>query len=61
LIEVLYAAEHMLELVRDPEITSQDVRKIPTSIAGVGVGSVEAPRGTLIHHYESDARAFSPR
>ena len=58
LIEVLYAAEHMLELVRDPEITSQDVRKIPTSIAGVGVGSVEAPRGTLIHHYESDARGI---
>jgi F420-non-reducing hydrogenase large subunit len=48
----------MLELVRDPEITSQDVRKIPTSIAGVGVGSVEAPRGTLIHHYESDARGI---
>jgi F420-non-reducing hydrogenase large subunit len=58
LIEVLYATEHMLELVRDPEITSQDVRKIPTSIAGVGVGSVEAPRGTLIHHYESDARGI---
>jgi F420-non-reducing hydrogenase large subunit len=58
LIEVLYAAEHMLELVRDPEITSQDVRKIPTSIAGVGVGSVEAPRGTLIHHYEADAQGI---
>jgi F420-non-reducing hydrogenase large subunit len=58
LIEVLYAAEHMLELVRDPEITSQDVRRIPTRIAGLGVGSVEAPRGTLIHHYESDAQGI---
>ncbi|MGA7832873.1 MAG: Ni/Fe hydrogenase subunit alpha [Terracidiphilus sp.] len=58
LIEVLYAAEHMLELVRDAEITSQDVRRIPTGIAGVGVGSVEAPRGTLIHHYESDAQGI---
>lgn len=54
LIELLYASEHMLELARDPEITSQDVRKIPERVAGVGVGSVEAPRGTLYHHYESD-------
>jgi F420-non-reducing hydrogenase large subunit len=58
LIELLYAAEHMLELARDPEITSQDVRRIPTGVAGVGVGSVEAPRGTLIHHYEADARGI---
>lgn len=58
LIELLYAAEHMLELARDVEITSPDVRRIPTGVAGVGVGSVEAPRGTLIHHYESDARGI---
>ena len=61
LIEVLYASERMLELVRDPEITSQDVRQIPSGIAGVGVGSVEAPRGTLIHHYETDARGILTR
>jgi F420-non-reducing hydrogenase large subunit len=58
LIEVLYAAERMLELVRDAEITSEDVRRIPAGVAGVGVGSVEAPRGTLFHHYESDARGI---
>lgn len=58
LIELLYAAEHMLELVRDPEITSPDVRRIPTGVAGEGVGSVEAPRGTLIHHYQTDARGI---
>jgi F420-non-reducing hydrogenase large subunit len=58
LIELLYAAEHMLELVRDREITSQDVRTIPAALAGVGVGSVEAPRGTLIHHYQSDERGI---
>jgi F420-non-reducing hydrogenase large subunit len=58
LIELLYAAEHMLELARDPEITSQDVRRIPSGVAGIGVGSVEAPRGTLIHHYEADARGI---
>lgn len=61
LIELLYASEHMLELVRDPEITSQDVRCIPTGVAGVGVGSVEAPRGTLIHHYEADERGILTR
>jgi F420-non-reducing hydrogenase large subunit len=58
LIEVLYAAEHMLELGCDAEITSPDVRRIPSGVAGVGVGSVEAPRGTLIHHYESDAQGI---
>jgi len=55
LIEMLYAAEHMLELATDPEITSPDVRNIPQSVAGRGVGSVEAPRGTLIHDYYADA------
>ncbi len=54
LIELLYAAEHMLELASDPEITSPEVRRIPDRIAGEGVGCVEAPRGTLIHHYETD-------
>ncbi len=56
LIELLYAAEHMLELAVDPEITFPDVRTIPQRIAGVGIGSVEAPRGTLTHHYVSDER-----
>jgi F420-non-reducing hydrogenase large subunit len=61
LIEILYASEHMLELACDPEITSQEVRRIPAGVAGVGVGSVEAPRGTLIHHYEADARGILTR
>jgi len=56
LIELLYAAEHMLELATDPEITSPDVRRIPERIAGVGIGSVEAPRGTLIHHYTANEK-----
>jgi F420-non-reducing hydrogenase large subunit len=57
-IELLYAAERMLELATDPEITSPDVRTIPNKVVGVGVGSVEAPRGTLTHHYESDERGI---
>jgi F420-non-reducing hydrogenase large subunit len=55
LIELLYAAERMLELATDPEITSTHVRNLPERVAGVGVGSVEAPRGTLTHHYETDS------
>jgi F420-non-reducing hydrogenase large subunit len=60
-IELLYASERMLELAMDPEITSPDVRRIPERVAGVGIGSVEAPRGTLTHHYESDSRGIITR
>ena len=56
LIELLYAAERMMELVQDPEITSTDIRTIPTATPDEGVGIVEAPRGTLIHHYFTDER-----
>lgn len=54
LVEMLYAAERMLELSRDPEITSPDLRAIPKAAPSEGVGSVEAPRGTLLHHYRTD-------
>ena len=53
-IEMLYAAERMNELINDPEITSKDLRVIPTAKPTVGIGVVEAPRGTLIHQYETD-------
>ena len=56
LIELLYAAERLLELSQDPEITSPDIRTIPTAVPDEGVGIVEAPRGTLIHHYVTDER-----
>ncbi len=54
LVELLYASERMLELATDPEITSNDVRSIPTKTPDEGVGCVEAPRGTLYHHYKTD-------
>jgi len=54
LIELLYAAERMVELVTDEEITSDHVRNIPKEKPTVGIGTVEAPRGTLTHHYETD-------
>jgi len=58
LVELLYAAERLLELCRDGEITSQIVRTIPTATPDEGVGVVEAPRGTLIHHYKTDAKGI---
>lgn len=54
LVEALYAAERMLELAEDPELTGPDIRNIPTATPDEGVGVVEAPRGTLIHHYQTD-------
>ncbi|MHC4728492.1 MAG: Ni/Fe hydrogenase subunit alpha [Planctomycetota bacterium] len=54
LIELLYNAEKAVELLKDPDITSKDIRVPVTPRAARGVGSVEAPRGTLIHDYETD-------
>ena len=57
-IEVMYAAERLKELIGDGEITSKDIRNIPTEKPTIGVGIVAAPRGTLIHHYECDDDGF---
>ena len=53
-IEMLYAAERMVQLADDPELSNPDVRVIPSAIPQEGVGAVEAPRGTLFHHYRTD-------
>lgn len=54
LIELLYAAERMQELTKDPEIVDPNVRPVITNTPTEGIGSVEAPRGTLTHHYKTD-------
>jgi F420-non-reducing hydrogenase large subunit len=56
LVEALQAAETVALLADDPALASADVRRIPAPLAGPreGVGVVEAPRGTLIHHYAVD-------
>jgi F420-non-reducing hydrogenase large subunit len=54
LIELLQAAETVVQLLNDPEITGTNIRVPVTAKAGRGVGCVEAPRGTLIHDYECD-------
>ena len=58
LIELLYAAERLLELCQDKEITDPNVRTIPTATPDEGVGVVEAPRGTLYHHYQTDEKGL---
>jgi F420-non-reducing hydrogenase large subunit len=57
-IELLAATEMALRLVQDPEITSDKIRIVPTGTPTEGVGIVEAPRGTLTHHYVTDNRGL---
>jgi F420-non-reducing hydrogenase large subunit len=57
-IELLYAAERLKELADDPEITDSEIRTLPTETPREGIGVVEAPRGTLIHHYQTDEKGI---
>lgn len=61
LIELLYATERWVELATDPEITGKEYRVLPTATPTEGVGCVEAPRGTLTHHYTTDERGILTR
>ena len=58
LVELMYAAERLLELAQDREVTDPNVRTIPTATPDEGVGVVEAPRGTLYHHYKTDDKGM---
>ncbi len=58
LVELLYSAERMRELANDPDIVNPDIHTIPSNIPDEGIGVVEAPRGTLIHHYKTDERGI---
>jgi F420-non-reducing hydrogenase large subunit len=61
LIEEVYACERAIEILSDPSITATDVRAAVEPKAGRGVGCVEAPRGTLIHDYSTDANGLITR
>ena len=54
LIEILYAMERLEELLLDPDVLKSDLHITGDVSNREGVGVVEAPRGTLIHHYEVD-------
>ena len=55
LIETLFAAEKVKILLDDPDILSTDILNTRRNFMGEGVGVIEAPRGTLFHHYWTDA------
>ncbi len=57
-VELVYAAERTLELAKDEEILSPNIRVIPTATPREGIGQLEAPRGTLTHHYVTDERGI---
>jgi len=61
LIEDVYAYEHAIELLEDPEICDTNIRAKVEPRAGRGVGCVEAPRGTLIHDYSTDDNGMITR
>ena len=53
-IEMVYAAERLADLANAYDPGDTTLRVLPTGSGEVGIGAVEAPRGTLIHHYEAD-------
>ncbi len=54
LIELLHAGEKVRSLLEDDEVCSQEIRVNSTKINEEGIGVIEAPRGTLFHHYWVD-------
>jgi NAD-reducing hydrogenase large subunit len=54
LIEVLFSIERVRVLLNDPDILSNDVLNTRQDYQGEGVGVIEAPRGTLFHHYKAN-------
>ena len=51
LIETLFAVERVKVLLDDPDILSNEILNTRHNFQGEGVGVIEAPRGTLLHHY----------
>ena len=58
LICALQAAESNVLIAEDPLLTSKDIRNMNLKLKRTGIGCVEAPRGTLFHHYETDDKGI---
>jgi NAD-reducing hydrogenase large subunit len=58
LIEDLYAIERAREILLDPDVLLTDLATDYSTLTGEGVGCIEAPRGTLFHHYKTDANGM---
>src|SRR5580700_259039 len=54
LIEMLHAVERIEQLMSDPELFGESIQARASLNRREGVGSCEAPRGTLFHHYWVD-------
>jgi NAD-reducing hydrogenase large subunit len=54
LIEIIYCAERIQQLLNDPKILDPFVRARARPNRSEGIGVAEAPRGTLMHHYRID-------
>jgi len=54
LIEMLHAVERIAELADDPELLREHIRAKAGQNRNQGIGSCEAPRGTLFHDYQVD-------
>ncbi len=61
LIEILHAIERLEHLLQDPTILSKHVRAHASVNNLEGIGVSEAPRGTLIHHYQVDENGLIER
>jgi len=51
-IEQVYSLEGIIETVNHLLVSPEAEIAQPTQESGIGTGAVEAPRGTLIHHYK---------
>ncbi len=56
IVEIVYCLEKIIEI--SSNLRSGEIRQRVEPKAGIGVGVVEAPRGTLIHHYEFDEKGL---
>jgi NAD-reducing hydrogenase large subunit len=55
LIEILHSAEMMKKLLSDPDIIEGEL-VVKGSKQSEGIGVIEAPRGTLFHHFEINGK-----
>ena len=53
MIELLHAGEKIQELLNDPDLQGEDL-VVTGERRGEGAAILEAPRGTLFHHYKVD-------
>lgn len=61
LIEMLHAVERIEELMADAELFGESIQARASLNRREGVGSCEAPRGTLFHHYWVDGQGLMTR